>query len=843
MRSAKKYIKRLVLTVLLLVGIVLSFWIFIQDNTQRIAEQNEEYIEELTIQRAISVDSLISENLSFIQSIAYLYGKSLPSPQADVALIRNYEDSSSFDMLRFVDKNGDNYTSSGVRANLSDRAYFQAGIRGESGVTYVLTSRVTGQRQIGFYAPVLYGEEIIGVMVGFYGEDYIQKLLEYELFGFDGEGWLCTLDGTVLGSTLNGETENYLDYLRENEKCSEQELSRVISAFASGESISLHYREGAESSTAYAVKLTQVDWILVRSFPPSANTRILKNANREGEMLISVLLALFAVYGLLMAVDVVVDQKRMKEANRNANDVSTGMSRLFSKFVTLDLNTGEYSFITGEDEEPNIPPRGDYELFTQNLIARIPEEGLRQEARAFMRRENLRSLLMDSDRTSIRVHAPLNDAEWFTVNFIVIARENGQPSRVLIVGQDVTELHHKEQREQQRLQQALDTAEKASRAKTEFLFNMSHDLRTPMNAIIGYTELAQREGVTEEQMRGFVEKIDASSVHLLALINDILEMSRIESGKMTLDPVETDLTATMEEARSMFAAQMAGKKIAFSVACELDHPTVLCDKNRLNRILLNLLSNAYKFTPEGGTVSATIRETGSEDGEGLYEIRVKDNGIGMSPAFAQKLFKPFERERTSTVSGIQGTGLGLSITKSIVDLMGGTIRAETEQGAGTEFILSLRFPLIEHEIECAPADENEKTEVVDYAGKRLLLVEDNPINREIAVMILSQAGFQLDTAENGQIALDKVTDSADGYYDAVLMDIQMPVMDGYTAARAIRALPDAALSQIPIVAMTANAFAEDAQAAAEAGMNGHIAKPLDVDKMMETLQEVLGRKN
>ena len=270
---------------------------------------------------------------------------------------------------------------------------------------------------------------------------------------------------------------------------------------------------------------------------------------------------------------------------------------------------------------------------------------------------------------------------------------------------------------------------------------------------------------------------------------------------------------------------------------------MLCDKNRLNRILLNLLSNAYKFTPEGGAVSATIRETGSEDGEGLYEVRVKDNGIGMSPAFAQKLFKPFERERTSTVSGIQGTGLGLSITKSIVDLMGGTIRAETEQGAGTEFILSLRFPLFEHEIESAPADENEKTEVVDYAGKRLLLVEDNPINREIAVMILSQAGFQLDTAENGQIALDKVTDSADGYYDAVLMDIQMPVMDGYTAARAIRALPDAALSQIPIVAMTANAFAEDAQAAAEAGMNGHIAKPLDVDKMMETLQEVLSRKN
>ena len=842
MRSAKKYVKRFALTVLLLVGIVLSFWNFIQDNTQRIAKQNEEYIEELTIQRAISVDSLISENMSFIRSIAYLYGKSLSSPNADVALIRDYEENSVFDMLRFVDKNGDNYTSSGMRANLSDRAYFQAGIRGESGVTYVLASRVTGQRQIGFYAPVIYENEIIGVMVGFFGEAYIQKLLEYELFGFNGEGWLCTRDGTVLGSTLAEDTENYLDFLRDHEKCTAQELAGIISAFGNGENIAFPYREGEESSTAYAVKLTEADWILVRSFPPSANAQILKNANREGELLILILMVLFGLFGLVMAFDVVLEQKRMKEAGRNANDVSTGMSRLFSKFVTLDLDTGEYHFITGGSEEPNIPPSGDYGQFTRNLLGRIPEEGQRQEAEAFMRLENLRSLLADSDRTSIRIHAPLRDAEWFTVNFIVIAREQGQPSRLLIVGQDVTELHNKEQREQQRLQQALDAAEKASHAKTEFLFNMSHDLRTPMNAIIGYTELARREGVTEEQMRGFVEKIDSSSVHLLALINDILEMSRIESGKMTLDPVETDLTATMEEARNMFAAQMAGKKIAFSAGCDVEDPLVFCDKKRLNRILLNLLSNAYKFTPEGGTVSARIRQTGKENGEGLYEISVKDNGIGMSPAFAEKLFKPFERERTSTVSGIQGTGLGLSITKSIVDLMGGTIRTETKQGQGTEFILSLRFPLIEREAVSSREEENAKTETVDFTGMRLLLVEDNPINREIAVMILSQAGFLVETAENGRIAVEKVAAAPEGFYDAVLMDIQMPVMDGYAAARAIRSLPNPALSHIPIVAMTANAFAEDAQAAAEAGMNGHIAKPLDVDKMMETLQQILVRK-
>ncbi|MBR1781242.1 MAG: response regulator, partial [Oscillospiraceae bacterium] len=382
----------------------------------------------------------------------------------------------------------------------------------------------------------------------------------------------------------------------------------------------------------------------------------------------------------------------------------------------------------------------------------------------------------------------------------------------------------------------------ASRAKTEFLFNMSHDLRTPMNAIIGYTELAQQDDVSRETMLGYIRKIDSSSAHLLALINDILEMSRIESGKLTLEPVRTDLIQTLDECRELFATQMTGKRLTFTVDTSgVTDRWVLCDKNRLNRILLNLLSNACKFTPEGGAVTATLRQTGAEEGEGRYELRVKDNGIGMSPEFAAKLFTPFERERTSTVSGIQGTGLGLSITRSIVDLMGGSIDVATEQGAGTEFIVRLRFPLTEgaeetqREAPSAPA--------VDFSRVRLLLVEDNLINREIASMLLTQAGFQLETAENGQIAVDLVSASEGGYYDIILMDIQMPVMDGYAAARAIRALDDPALAGIPILAMTANAFQEDVQAARDAGMNGHIAKPLDVDRMFATITATLAARD
>jgi len=387
-------------------------------------------------------------------------------------------------------------------------------------------------------------------------------------------------------------------------------------------------------------------------------------------------------------------------------------------------------------------------------------------------------------------------------------------------------------------------AVESSLTKSRFLFNMSHDLRTPMNAIIGYTKLALQSD-TAPETRDYLEKIDASSGHLLDLINDILEMSRIESGAVELDPQPNDLRQILGDVHDLFDAQMREKSITFTTdAGQVRHPYVLCDRRNMNRILLNIVSNACKFTPEGGSVSVTLTETGGEEGAGRYELRIRDSGIGMSDEFAEKLFTAFERERTSTVSGIQGTGLGMSITKSLLDLMGASIEVNTAPGEGTEIVIHLDLPLAEPDVRPEQAAESTPAEperTVDFSKKRLLLVEDNDINREIAVMILSQEGFALETAENGAAAVEKVAASAPGYYDAVLMDIQMPVMDGYEATRAIRALDDKALASVPIVAMTANAFREDELAAAEAGMQAHIAKPLDVQKMLATLTDVLTR--
>ena len=385
-------------------------------------------------------------------------------------------------------------------------------------------------------------------------------------------------------------------------------------------------------------------------------------------------------------------------------------------------------------------------------------------------------------------------------------------------------------------------AVEASLAKSQFLFNMSHDIRTPMNAIIGYTNLARKEP-SLEKVHEYLGKIDSSGKHLLTLINDILEMSRIENGVTELEYAPADLCFLFEEIGDLFAEQMKQKDLDFSVHdSQVQNRLVWCDTKNLNRVLLNVVSNAYKFTPAGGKITVTLYESGSgDDGYGSYEFRVQDSGIGMSREFVDKMFTAFERERTSTDSGVEGTGLGLAITKRLVDLMGGTIEVLTSPGSGTQIIIRLKLKLATEEDlqkDSSPEDEEE----VDFTGKRLLVVEDNAINMEIACMILIQQGFQVDTAENGKVALDMVSSSPPGTYDAILMDIQMPIMDGYAATRAIRALDNKELADIPILAMTANAFQEDVQAAKEAGMQAHVAKPVDVAVLIKELKTVL-KKN
>ena len=390
---------------------------------------------------------------------------------------------------------------------------------------------------------------------------------------------------------------------------------------------------------------------------------------------------------------------------------------------------------------------------------------------------------------------------------------------------------------------ALHVAETANKAKSTFLSNMSHDIRTPMNAIIGFTTLALSSITEQEKVKDYLGKILSSSNHLLSLINDILDMSRIESGKVVLEEQETNLAVLADELEHLLSEQAKAQGLELKVDySKLRDRDVFCDKTRLNQVLLNLLSNAVKFTPAGGHVSFTLTQLEQlSPGKGVYEIRVKDDGIGMTAEFAKRVFEPFERERTSTVSKIQGTGLGMAIAKNIIDMMGGTIDLHTKKGEGTEFVLRLELVLQTQPkpVEAKQQELLPESSTESFAGKRLLLVEDNELNREIACMILCKYGFELETAENGQEAVEMVAAAAPGYYDLVLMDIQMPIMDGHEATRRIRALENPELAKVPIVAMTANAFDEDRRAAKDCGMNGFISKPINMQEVIQALRDNL----
>ncbi len=417
---------------------------------------------------------------------------------------------------------------------------------------------------------------------------------------------------------------------------------------------------------------------------------------------------------------------------------------------------------------------------------------------------------------------------------------------------DVDEIVREKARQDALLKEALQAAEHANRAKTTFLNSMSHDIRTPMNAIMGYTELAKENIDHTDQVADYLDKISVSSSHLLSLINDVLDMSRIESGKVVIKEHETKLPALLHDIRTIMQANVKARQLTFRIdAQNVVHETVICDSLRLQQVLLNILSNAVKFTQPGGTVGLRVTEKpGRDDERALYEFSVSDDGIGISEAFQEHIFEPFTREESTTVSGIQGTGLGLAISKNLMDMMGGDISVESELGRGSEFTVSLECLIgaaaagadeADGASKAADAHDAHAPAADDVAGTRILLVEDNEMNREIGVAILSQRGIEVQTASDGDEAVKVVSASKPGDFDLVLMDIQMPHMNGYDATRAIRALPNEQMAKIPIIATTANAFAEDRELAKQAGMDGYIVKPIDINEAIEAIRRFVHR--
>ena len=665
-----------------------------------------------------------------------------------------------------------------------------------------------------------------------------------------------------------------------------------------------------------------------------------------------------------------------KNEIEEAYEIISGLSSDYNFISLFNPNDGKMSIYKADSsmEIKNTLARHEYYQDAVDAYTEYVSEEDKKRWRETTLLENIRAELADKQCYDINIRNNVKGEKNYIQFRFAKVKDEQYGSRVVIAKRIITDIVENEMKQQRILEDALARAEHASKAKSTFLSNMSHDIRTPMNAIIGFTSLASSHLDNKERVRDYLAKIMSSSNHLLSLINDVLEMSRIESGKLHLNETECNLSEVMHELKNILQVDVREKKIDFFIdTVGVYDENIFCDRLRLNQILLNLVGNSIKFTKPGGKISIRILEKeGGTKERTLYEIRVKDTGIGMSEEFAKRIFEPFEREKNTTVSGIQGTGLGMPITKNIVEAMGGTIEVYSKQNKGSEFIVTIPFKLSENtnrdilieelkgihalvvdddfntcdsvtqmlmeigmraewtlsgkeallrtqqairrhdeykvyiidwlmpdmsgvevakklrseigdsvpiivltaydwadiedeareaginafcskplfiseivrcliqvlDLKKGEKDTSDQEDNVQMKG-RLLLVEDNELNLEIATEMLSEAGFQIEEANNGKKAVEMLAASEPGYYRLILMDIQMPVMDGYEATKAIRKLSDKALSEIPIVAMTANAFEEDRKKAFECGMNSHIAKPVDVEVLFETLKMIL----
>ena len=803
-----------------------------------------------------------------------------------------------------------------------------------------------------------------------YYNNTILKAIDNTAFGGAAHSYVIYPDGrVVLDSATDSDDPvyNLLAELREHSDLSGKKLDALSDDLASGRSGSLMLTlRGTRCYLVYENTGIQ-NWTMLSLVPVSIVNESMNALWFRTVEIMGVIAVLLAVLAIALIV------RWGRAALRRKDTEILYRDELFNRlshsvddvFLMLDGETWRTDYIS-----PNI----------ERLLG-IPLEQVRQDVHVLSVLHDTDS--PDRDRNFLEgmqrgeqrewdsdyIHQETGERRWFHI--VAMGTEAAGRTKYILVLSDRTA----DKEVNQALSDAVAAAQSASRAKSDFLTNMSHDIRTPMNAIIGFTTLAVTNIDDTERVKDYLTKTLASSRHLLSLINDILDMSRIESGRLHLEESEVSLSEVLHDIKTIVGGQVHAKQLELYMdALDVTDEDVCCDRTRLEQILLNLLSNAVKFTPAGGTVSVRVRQlAGTQHGCAQYEFRVRDTGIGMSAAFAKRIFEPFERERTSTVSRIQGTGLGMAITRNIVDMMGGTIEVQTEQGRGTEFIIRLPLRLQtgrrrEERIEelaglkalvvdddfntCDSVTKlltrvgmraewtlsgreavlrarqsielgdpcrayiidwrlpdmngievtrrirslNDDTPIIiltaydwsdieaeakaagvtafcskpmflsdlrdalltatghapkaaepdvlpeaqaDFHGRRVLLVEDNELNREIAVEILHEYGFLVDTAENGAIAVDKVRSSPAGRYDLVLMDIQMPVMDGYTATQCIRALNDPARAAVPIVAMTANVFEEERKRAFDCGMNAFLSKPLVIDALIAALQDIL----
>ena len=968
----RKRLRIAVFTVVLL-GIVLMGFRYFDFVSKIVYEESVSHLTEVFHQSDNMLRELTNKNLTYL----HMWGENLQNTYSEEEIrdyIKKAQEDAGFLEFYFLSADGNYKMVTGETGYLGLQENIEEDIR--QGNDVIANAAVPGRPQMLVFAtPKAHGTyqgfEYDAIAIAYENSDIVD-VLNISAFNGNAQSFVVHPDGRVVvdhSSESWGNVYNFFGILREHSSMSEKEILELSDKFSSGHADAMLLNLDGRNYYLVYEKSDIQDWIFLGLVQAEIVNASMNSLQRSTMLLVSVVVFCIAAFFISLIIQknrtslrkkdtqILYRDELFQKLSMNVNDV----------FLMLDAKTYQADYVS-----PNV----------EKLLG-ITVEQIRNDIRILGKLHSGEN--EDPEKNYLEkiqvheqkewdfeyVHQKTGEKRWFH-NIAMGSEVNGKKKYILVMSDRTSD-----RKMNRALSEAVRAAETANRAKSTFLSNMSHDIRTPMNAIIGFTTLAVSNIDDKNRVRDYLGKILSSSNHLLSLINDILDMSRIESGKLHLEETEVSLSDVLHDLKTIISGQVHAKQLdLYMDAMDITNEDVYCDRTRLNQVLLNLLSNAIKFTPAGGTVSVRLKQfPGLQRGSELYEIRVKDNGIGMSQEFVQKLFSPFERERTSTVSRTQGTGLGMAITKNIVDMMGGTIEVQTEQGKGTEFIVRLPFriqsgnhriekiaeleglkalvadddfntcdsvtkmlvkvgmrsewtlsgkeavlrarqsmelgdafhayiidwrlpdmngievtrqirslgddtPIIiltaydwsDIEVEAREAgvtafcakplfmsdiretlmtvigqsqDEPEKsilpTAGSDFRGKCILLAEDNELNSEIAVELLNEYGFLVDTAENGAETVEKVKNSKPGDYHLVLMDVQMPVMNGYEATKAIRALDNPALAGITILAMTANAFDEDRKKALECGMDGFLSKPIVIEELIAMLQKNLNQ--
>ena len=838
--------------IITMASLVAAFFMFTLRNKSSITTRNKEYLKESTTSLQQRLNVKFESSLHNISSIAYLFGESISSVEESKSLIKDIEKQTEFNYVRFITKEGDDITSEGEapNVNLSDRDYFIDGMKGNKGITLVEKSRVNGQRQIGFYAPVYSSLNIEGILIGFYLESSLSSDLYNTFYGKQSSVFIIDSNKKIVTSSMNKESSSILEGSEDkysfnsilnsyyfNDKNKDIFESSIANK---GEGLfQINTKKGKTYGYISRLSFEFIDWYIVQTYPYEATQILFSIATDSGLSLEVAILVITAFYVTYIVVMQVLKNKRIAQENRIATYVTSAARDIFKTMFFVDLEQDRC-----EDLSINKHTRqkiGTLNELKEYVISEVINEKQISDVMQFFHPSNLKNY--DPSKLTNMVIEVINrtskEENYLSMTFVPTEVEGSIVKCGLLVFNDVTDQKKKELQANIELEDAYNKSQSASKAKTSFLFNMSHDIRTPMNAILGFADLIEKHLDDKDKCKMYLQKLNSSSSFLLSLINNVLDMARIESGQTEIVESVWNVNNFVSDLVSVFESSIKEKNLKFIKFMDIKHENVYCDATRLRQIYLNIISNAVKYTPNGGEIKLIIKEIECDkEGYARFQTVVSDTGIGMSKEFLPHIFEEFSREKTTTESRVVGTGLGMPIVKTLVTLMHGTIEVESEQGVGTKFTVTLDHRIARKEEIKVEEEEIKDKDIVSYKGKRILLAEDNELNTEIAVTILEEAGFIVEHAENGQVCVDMIKNAKIGYYDLVLMDIQMPVMDGYKATETIRAINNPRCD-IPIIAMTANAFDEDKRKAYVIGMDGHIAKPINIPQLLETISKVL----